>query len=119
MRSIIVFFILILSIANAAATDSDKGWKAYESGDYATALHEFQPLADQGNVLAQAFLGLMYFAGQGVPQDFIKAHMWLNLAAATDPSAAESRDIVASNMTPAQLSEAQRLATAKAEQIRK
>ncbi|MFN2150265.1 MAG: SEL1-like repeat protein, partial [Anaerolineales bacterium] len=32
--------------------------------------------------MAQYNLGLMYSKGRGVPQDYVKAHMWLNLAAA-------------------------------------
>jgi hypothetical protein len=53
----------------------------------------------------------MYANGQGVPQDYVAAHMWLNLAAAQgNANASESRDIVANRMTPEQIAEAQRLA---------
>ncbi len=58
----------------------------------------------------------MYGNGQGVPQDYVQAHMWYNLAAAGLPpgedhdTAAKNRDIVAKLMTPAQIAEAQRLA---------
>ena len=52
--------------------------------------------------------------GEGVPQDYVRAHMWLNLAAAQDKSqyhfAAKARDELAAKMTPAQIAEAQRLA---------
>ena len=52
--------------------------------------------------------------GQGVPQDYVRAYMWNNLAAAhltgdEQKPAAENRDKVASRMTPAQIAEAQRL----------
>ena len=39
--------------------------------------------AEQGDAQAQYELGVMYANGQGVPQDYISAHMWLNLAAAS------------------------------------
>ena len=39
--------------------------------------------ADQGNVLAQYYLGVAYYNGQGVLQDYEQAHMWLNLAASS------------------------------------
>ncbi len=58
----------------------------------------------------------MYRSGQGVPQDYAKAHMWYNLAASRYPPgedrdrAARNRDIVAKIMTPAQISEAETLA---------
>lgn len=54
----------------------------------------------------------MYFEGLGVPQDYVQAHVWMNLAAATagPKEYGELRDIVAKRMTPAQISEAQKLA---------
>ena len=67
--------------------------------------------AEQGDADAQLNLGVMYANGKGVPQDFILAHMWFNLAAAQgDARARKNSDKVASRMTPDQLSEAQRLA---------
>jgi TPR repeat protein len=54
----------------------------------------------------------MYMNGQGVPQDLVQAHMWFNLAAAGGyADAQKSRDSVAAKMTPAQIAEAQRLAS--------
>ena len=57
----------------------------------------------------------MYSNGEGVPQDNVEAHMWLNLAAARLSGAdrersVATRDRVAERMTPADLSEAQRRA---------
>ena len=53
----------------------------------------------------------MYHQGQGVPQDYVQAHMWLNLASANGSAhAVEVRDTVARSMTPDQIAEAQRLA---------
>jgi hypothetical protein len=51
--------------------------------------------------------------GHGVPQDYVRAHMWFNIAAASDVSVRDAvkwRDLVATRMTPAQIAEAQRLA---------
>ena len=56
-------------------------------------------------------LGLLYDDGKGIPQDYVLAHMWLNLAAAQGyEEAKKDRDFVASHMTADQLAEAQRLA---------
>ena len=58
----------------------------------------------------------MYANGKGVPQNYVQAHKWFNLAAAQDryPFAATygrlGRDLVAKKMTPAQIAEAQKLA---------
>jgi len=52
----------------------------------------------------------MYDKGQGVPQDYVQAHMWLNLAAAQGQEQAPTlRDILAKHMTHEQIAEAQRL----------
>jgi hypothetical protein len=53
--------------------------------------------------------------GHGVPQDFILAYKWLNLAAARAPKRERGyfirlRDAVASKLSPAQIAEGQRLA---------
>ncbi len=65
---------------------------------------------------AQYNLGFMYAVGEGVPQNSVQAHVWINLAALKLPpgerrdKTGEVRDIVAKTMTPAQISEAQKLA---------
>ncbi len=74
----------------------DEGVAAYKRGDYATALREWRPLAEQGNANAQLFLGLMYGNGRGVPQDYAQAHMWYDLAASRFPPG-EDRDKAARN----------------------
>jgi TPR repeat protein len=61
--------------------DFEKGLKAYQSGDYQTALHEWRPLAEQGDAKAQNNLGVMYEKGLGVPQDYAEAVKWYRKAA--------------------------------------
>ncbi len=134
------------------AQDYRKGQEAFRRGDWATALREWRPLAEQGNgaaqralgnmynfgwgvpkdyaaavkwyrkaaeqelAIAQFNLGAMYVQGRGVPQDYAEAHMWFDLAASRYPPgenrdrAVKNRDIAAERMTPAQISEAQKLA---------
>jgi TPR repeat protein len=86
--------------------------------DYAEAVKWYRLAAEQGNAIAQYSLGFQYDKGQGVPQDYVQAHMWYNLAASRFSAseaehrnkAIKNRDIVARNMTPAQIAEAQKLA---------
>ena len=61
--------------------DFDKGLDAWQSRDFATALRELKPLAEQGDAEAQMLLGLMYDEGQGVPKDGKTALKWFTLAA--------------------------------------
>ena len=55
--------------------------------------------------------------GQGVPQDYVQAHMWFNLAASLSTGGlrdniVKNRDRAADVMNPTQIAEAQRLARA-------
>jgi TPR repeat protein len=61
-----------------------KGFGAYDRGDYDTALKEWRPLAEQGLSQAQYNLGLMYAEGEGVAQDYQEAVRWYRLAAEQD-----------------------------------
>lgn len=98
----------------AVAGPLEDGEAAYGRGEYATALRLLRPLAEQGDASAQHLLGLMYFHGAGVPQEYVLAHTWLNLSTAQRdwPFSARTfyRDEVASLMTRDQIAEAQRLA---------
>ena len=62
-------------------TGFPEGFGGLHAGDYATALQEWRPLAEQGNADAQYNLGVMYDNGQGVPQDYAEAVKWYRLAA--------------------------------------
>ena len=79
--------------------------------DFATAMKWYTLAAEQGNASAQYTLGLMYYNGDGVLQDYVYAQMWWNIAASLgNKKASENRDLVAKEMIPPQLAEAQRLA---------
>lgn len=62
--------------------------------------------------MAQLNLGILYENGEGVSQDYVQAHMWMNLAVSHSrlPECAAARDRVAAKMSPSQIAEAQRLA---------
>ena len=58
--------LLLGSVGTGCGPDFNKGVAAYESGDFATALREWRPLAEQGVADAQYNLGVMYDKGEGV-----------------------------------------------------
>jgi len=67
--------------------------------------------AEQNFPLAQFMISHAYGAGQGFEQDYLKAHMWANLAAANGYEGAEKRrDTWSQVMTPEQIAEAQTMA---------
>jgi len=57
-----------------------EGIDAYIKGNYAAALGNFKPLAEQGNAQAQFSIGVMYRQGQGVAQDDKQAVDWWSKA---------------------------------------
>ena len=72
----------------------------------------FRLAADQGFAGAQSNLGVMYYNGEGVPQDYVTAHMWFNIASSMgNESGGKAREEVAGRMTPEQIAEAQRRAS--------
>ena len=76
-----------LFLATAAPAGADdkaqlqQAITAYQSGDYNQAFKLFQPLAQQGDALAQNNLGVMYENGQGVAQNHQQAFTWFQRAA--------------------------------------
>ncbi|MFP6829649.1 MAG: hypothetical protein VCC36_11540, partial [Gammaproteobacteria bacterium] len=80
------------------------------------AVRLYRLAAELGDARAQSNLGGMYAEGRGVVQDYVQAHMWRNVAASRQTGeerkmSADARDALAGLMTPAQLAEAQRLAS--------
>ena len=85
MRNFIALATLLIGLSLISfpswAADFNKGLIAYNDGDYATALREWTPLAEQGDMFAQVLVGNMYSDGKGVLQDYKTAVKWLTLAA--------------------------------------
>ena len=73
--------VLLGSAGVSESADFHKGLTAHESAYYATALREWEPLAEQGDADAQNNLGVMYRKGRGVPQNYKTAIKWFRLAA--------------------------------------
>ena len=73
--------VLVMLVAWPAWADTQDAEEAYNRGDYATAVKELRPLAEQGNAWAQNNLGFMYRDGTGVAQDYAEAVRWYRLAA--------------------------------------
>ena len=86
--------------------------------DYAEAMRRYRSAAEQGNALGLNAVGEMYREGQGVKRDYVEAHKWLLLAVSRLPVGKQREEIiktrndVAKRLTPAQHSEAKRLARA-------
>ncbi|WP_241907900.1 tetratricopeptide repeat protein, partial [Vibrio splendidus] len=79
MRRVITLTLLLFA-SFAQSADFDKGFNAYNQGDFKTAYSEWSPLAEQGDANAQSNLALMYLDGQGVAQDDKQAVYWYRKA---------------------------------------
>ena len=82
-RFVLALVLLMGGLAVPAGAESKEAYDlAVERGDYATAMRELRPLAEQGLAAAQFNLGLLYANGQGVPKDDAQARQWYEKAAA-------------------------------------
>jgi TPR repeat protein len=94
MRSvaILVASVLIATSALPAHAGWDEGLAAYQRKDWASALREFKPLADDGHAGALSRLGQMTLHGLGVAKD--EAAAFKLLAAAADKGDAVAQNAV-------------------------
>jgi hypothetical protein len=81
MKNIIAVVLLFIMFSTNSFADYAKGFEAYNNDDYATALKEWEPLAEQGDSDAQYNLGRMYDHGKGVLQNYTTAIKWYSAAA--------------------------------------
>jgi TPR repeat protein len=63
--------------------------KAFQGGDYATALQMWHERADNGDAVAQNYLGVHYHLGLGVARDYEQAAKWYAAAAENGNSDAQ------------------------------
>lgn len=111
------------------AADQDHAFAQFRLGDLyssgkgspqsdSEAARWYRLAADHGLGGAQFNLGMMYAKGRGVPQDRVLAHMWLSLVVSELPPLGKQQrnttvdvlDLIASQMSPSQVAEAQQLA---------
>jgi TPR repeat protein len=79
--------------------------------DYAEAVKWYTQSAEQGLADAQHNLAIMYGMGKGVKRNLIIAHKWANLSVANgNKDDDKMRDLIAKDMEPDEINEAQRLA---------
>ena len=82
-------FITGLTSGPVYCADLQQGLDAFRKGDYASAMNEWLPLARDGDAVAQRNLALMYYNGNGVPQNYETAITWYTLAAEQGDAVAE------------------------------
>lgn len=78
-KSILIYSVVI--IAPFTYADTEHAIEELKKGNYQAAFNELKPLAEQGDVKAQIYLGGMYDRGNGMTQDFKSAAKWYLKAA--------------------------------------
>lgn len=73
--------ILLLILCLSACKGYSDPIQAFESGNYEISYKLFRPLAEQGDLEAQNYLGVQYYLGLGVAKDYKKAVEWYEVAA--------------------------------------
>jgi len=73
-------FIICLAVSGCGGSQADP-LKAFQRGDYTTALSQWRERADAGDAVAQNFLGVHYHLGLGVASDHREAAQWYTKAA--------------------------------------
>jgi len=82
MKGFLIFSVLLIFLfVTAVNAHFATGLEAYNSGDYATAIKEWKPLAEKGMADAQFNLAWMHYFGKGVKRSYTPAAKWFQLAA--------------------------------------
>ncbi len=81
-RTLFAALLLSASALAAAPDPLADALRAIDAGRHGQAIQLLTPLANGGNSLAQYRLGVMYYHGQGVPEDEKQAIYWWKKAAA-------------------------------------
>ncbi len=83
------------------------------ASDYRKAAYWFKRASELGDAEAQGHLGVLYDRGRGVPQHYVLAYMWLNIASLDGHEEDENikkRDDIARILTPELIAKAQDMA---------
>lgn len=81
----------IMLFIYATASDYDRAWNYYNTGNYEKAVRYFVKAADKGNVDAAWDLAWLYYDGEGLERDYKEAYYWFY-------EAADNGDTYAMNM---------------------
>ncbi len=103
--------LVLLAVPFAASGGYQEGRDAYDQEDFELASKNWVEAAEGGDSRSQFALAQLYEAGLGVPQNYLRAHLFYNLAGAQGVEEARvARDALAAKMSVEQVGEAQALA---------
>jgi len=89
MKKLLILLLLSISSTSSVYADFEDGMISYHTGDYKSALMEWQLLAEKGDAKSQYGLGMLYYDGSGVLQDYKQAAYWYTKAAEQGDSSSQ------------------------------
>ncbi|MES2743327.1 MAG: tetratricopeptide repeat protein [Pseudomonadota bacterium] len=81
MKKIIIAMLFATGVQQSVQAGFVEGATAYNNKNYPLAYKQIVPLAKAGDADAEHLLGLMYYMGRGVAQDYRQAMTWHRKAA--------------------------------------
>lgn len=81
LRLVLLLAVILATGVTQAGDPLSDALRAMEAGRHAQAAQMLLPLANEGNTLAQYRLGMLYYQGDGVPEDEKQAVFWWKKAA--------------------------------------
>ena len=109
IMSVVLVFIVVLPVQ----ADFESGQQAWDDGQLDLAVAQWRTAAAAGDSKAMLALGRRDAHGLGLLQNYVIAHMWLNLAASRgEVDAVQERDELGAKMTSEQIAAAQEHAAA-------
>ena len=101
--------LMLFAATPVVAGDLEDGMAVYDTGDYQKVFRLWKRSAEQGAMAAQILLGSMYAEGKGVPEDDVRAYVWLSIVATQRiANAQKAKEAFAELMTPAQIADGQK-----------
>ncbi|WP_018691682.1 tetratricopeptide repeat protein [Algicola sagamiensis] len=90
----------------------------YKTSEFMKAAKWFRRAAMKGHTKSQFYLGIMFTQGKGVPKSLYHGYSWLSLAASQScPEATAAMERVERYMTSSEISQANKLAATRYEEI--
>lgn len=79
-----------MAFCGLAFADINTGLKAHHDGNYPAAYHEFLPLAEHGDIEAEAYVGGLLLEGKGVERNEAEGVKWIRRAAEAGSTKAQA-----------------------------
>ena len=111
MKRALLAIVLSVLVCPTAMADFDAGMAAYRARNYEQAFEEFYKDAVEGHETAQFNVGVLYYRGEGIQRDLVKAFGWIELSTQHgDKQNIQAQEVLILNMSPTQIRSGQMIA---------